>query len=110
VSGRDHDKLADAGLTVEHASVVAAPIISEFPYALECRVSHVVEIGAYRLVVGEVLESHADENVLNAEGTGVDIEALDPLVYIAGAREYRSLGGKVADAFEAGRELTQNRP
>jgi len=108
VSGRDHNKLAEAGLSVEPSAIVSAPIITEFAYALECRVSQVIEIGSYRLVVGEVLESHADESVLNDDGTAVDIEALDPLVYIAGAREYRGLGDKVADAFKIGRELEMN--
>jgi hypothetical protein len=54
--------------------------------------------------VGEILESHAEESILEAEGDKVDVAALDPLVYIAGSREYRRLGEKVADAFEAGRE------
>ena len=35
----------------------------------------------------------------------VDVAALDPLVYIAGSREYRKLGDKVADAFEIGKAL-----
>ena len=48
----------------------------------------------------------ADEDILvSPDGDVVDMDALDPLVYIAGAREYRRLGGKVADAFSIGQTL-----
>ena len=59
-------------------------------------------MGEYRLVLGEILETHADEDILDADGTGVDVGKLDPLVYIPGAREYRGLTGKVADAYSVG--------
>src|SRR5512136_2168964 len=37
VSGRDHDKFEEAGLTPDRSNLVNAPIVREFPYALECR-------------------------------------------------------------------------
>lgn len=104
VSGRDRDKFADTGWTLEPAAVVEAPLVAECPYALECRVTREVDAGEYVLVVGEIVETHADESVLGEDGK-VDVAALDPLVYIPGAREYRRLGEKVADAFAAGRAL-----
>lgn len=109
-SGRHTDKFAAADLTLEPSAVVEAPLIAEFPYNLECRVTHEVPIGAYRVILGEIVEVHADESVLaDASGT-VDIASLDPLVYIAGAREYRRLGEKVADAFSCGRSLGTRPP
>jgi len=105
VSGRDHDKFAETGLTLAPSSAVSSPMIAECPYNMECRVTHEVEIGEYVLVIGEVVETHADESVLDETGTRVDIEALDPLVYIAGLREYRALGRKVADAFYVGKTI-----
>jgi hypothetical protein len=32
----------------------------------------------------------------------VDVEALNPLAYIPGVREYRGLGPKLADAYKVG--------
>lgn len=104
VSGRDRDKFTESGWALEPADVVGAPMIAECPYNLECRVTHEVEVGEYALVVGEVVESHADVSILDEEGR-VDVSLLDPLVYIAGSREYRRLGGKVADAFSAGKGI-----
>jgi len=107
VSGRDRDKFADTGLTLAASSVVGSPMIDECPYNMECRLTHQIEIGEYVFVIGEVVQTHADESVLDESGRRVDIEALDPLVYIAGSREYRGLGERVADAFSIGRTLAQ---
>lgn len=108
-SGRDHDKFAESGWTLEPATLVSAPLIAECPYHLECRVTQEVEIGEYVLVLAEIVETHAEESVLDETGLKVDIEKLDPLVYIAGSREYRALGAKVADAFSAGKTLADGR-
>jgi len=104
-SGRTRDKFADTGWTLEPAALTAAPIIAECPYNLECRVTHEIDIGEYVLVVGQVLQSHAVEEILDDTGEKVDVVALDPLVYIPGSREYRRLGEKVADAFAAGKVI-----
>jgi flavin reductase (DIM6/NTAB) family NADH-FMN oxidoreductase RutF len=104
VSGRAHDKLATAGLTLAPSAAVEAPIIEECPFNLECRVTAEHPVGSYRVILGEIVEAHAEESILvDGEGTLVDVEKLDPLVYIAGTREYRRLGEKVADAFSVGR-------
>ena len=105
VSGRQHDKVAETGLTLAPGAVVNTPIVEECPYNLECRVTHEVPIGEYVLVVGEIVESHADQDVLDATGEKVDVTALDPLVYIPGLREYRGLTPKLADAFELGKSI-----
>ncbi len=109
-SGRDVDKAAAAGLTLVPGAVVATPLVAECPYNLECRVTHEVDIGHYVLVVGEIVESHADEDILDTSGTKVDAGLLDPLVYIAGSREYRSLGPVVAEAFSIGRTIGAREP
>jgi flavin reductase (DIM6/NTAB) family NADH-FMN oxidoreductase RutF len=104
-SGRAADKFVDAGLTLTASSLVTSPMIAECPYNLECRVTGQSEIGEYVLVLGEIVESHAEERVLRAGTDIVEMDALDPLTYIAGAREYRALGPKVADAYSVGKSL-----
>jgi flavin reductase (DIM6/NTAB) family NADH-FMN oxidoreductase RutF len=105
VSGRNHDKFAEAGLTREPAAIVSAPLIAECPYNLECRVTDSVEIGEYVVVIGEILESHAEESILDSTGEKVDVGSLDPLVYVPGSREYRRITDKLADAYTVGKAL-----
>ncbi|MBN1193205.1 MAG: flavin reductase family protein [Coriobacteriia bacterium] len=109
VSGREHDKFAESGWTLEPSLLVEAPRIAECPYQLECRVVHELDLGEHVLLVGEVVESHADPAVLDATGEKVDVELLDPLVYIAGSREYRRLGEKIADAYVIGHTIGENK-
>ena len=104
-SGRAHDKFAECGWTLEAASVVSAPIIAECPYNLECRVTTEVEVGEYVIVIGEILEAHAEESILDDAGANVDVARLDPLIYIPGTREYRRIGEKVADAYSVGKTM-----
>lgn len=103
--GRDVDKWAASGWTLEPSAVVEAPRIAQCPYQLECRVTHEIELGSHVLLIAEVVEAHADESMLDATGEKVDVALLDPLVYIAGSREYRRLGEKVADAYSVGRTI-----
>jgi len=103
-SGHSADKFAATGLRLVPSAVVPTPIIEQCPFNIECRISGEHEVGSYRVIFGEIVETHADEAIL-AEDDAVDIAALDPLVYIPGLREYHRLGGKVADAYTVGREL-----
>jgi flavin reductase (DIM6/NTAB) family NADH-FMN oxidoreductase RutF len=106
VSGAGIDKFAAAGLTPAPASIVSAPLVAECPFNLECRVVGVHEMGEYRLVLGEIVETHADEDVLTLDGK-VDIGLLDPLLYVPGTQEYRGVGPKVADAYTVGVPLRE---
>lgn len=105
-SGKNVNKFERCGLTLHASSIVDAPFITECPYNIECRLVREVEVGSYSIVFGEIVEVHADEDVLvSPDSDIVDIDRLDPLVYIAGAREYRRLGEKVSDAFAIGKTL-----
>jgi len=104
--GRSVDKFAAAGLTLAPSSEVATPIIAECPYNIECRVTSEVPVGSYVVVLGEIVETHAEERVLRQGTDLVEVDALDPLVYCAGVREYRAIGPKVADAYAVGRQIT----
>lgn len=103
-TGRQTDKFATTGLTLVAGSAVEGAIIRECPFNLECALVNEVDVGSYVVVFGEILETHADEDVLDDAGEVIDLEALDPLVYCAGVREYRHVGPKVADAYEVGKK------
>lgn len=105
-SGGGAEKWAAAGLTPAKASAVAAPIVAECPMVLECKVTGVHEVGAYHVMFGEIVAVQADEEIVTAEGN-VDVEALDPITYVPGLREYRALGRKLADAYTVGKPLKE---
>ncbi len=89
VSGRDHDKFAERGLTAVAGTRVTAPVVGECPLALECRVSQVLELGTHHLFLADILAVQAAEVLLDAEGR-LDLERFGMLAYVHG--HYYELG------------------
>ncbi len=102
LSGKDADKFAAAGLTPLRGEHVNAPYVDEFPLALECLVRHTHALGVHTQFVGEILEVHADESVLDAAGN-IDPVKLAPLCFSPADGSYYALGEFVGKAFSIGR-------
>jgi flavin reductase (DIM6/NTAB) family NADH-FMN oxidoreductase RutF len=108
-SGRDLDKLSQAGLTTIRANKVDAPVIQEFPLVIECRLIHQHEIGLHTLFVGAILDVAADPAILGPQG-GLTLDLLSPLLFSAAERAYYTCGPRLGDAFRIGRDLTRLDP
>jgi len=104
VSGKDTDKFAATGLTPVKSDVVDAPYISEFPFNLDCRLLHVVEVGLHIQFIGEIIDIKADESMLNEKGT-LDIEKVKPFFFAPEARTYYGTGENIGKAFSIGKEI-----
>jgi flavin reductase (DIM6/NTAB) family NADH-FMN oxidoreductase RutF len=105
VSGKTHDKFKEAGLTPEKSGRVNAPLVAEFPYALECKLLQMVELGLHTMFIGEIVGLVADDGVLS-EKRIPDIEKVRPLVFGSfGTMSYYGIGRKIAAAFSVGNEL-----
>jgi len=103
-SGHDLDKLETVGLHTEKAAVVSVPLIAESPLSVECKLTLELPLGDYRLLIGEIVEIHVAAESQREDGS-MDVELLDPLVYLGGIREYWSLGKKQATAYKDGLSL-----
>jgi flavin reductase (DIM6/NTAB) family NADH-FMN oxidoreductase RutF len=106
VSGEeDPDKAGTCGLTLVPSRKIASPIISECPINFECTLWKEIDVGTVYLFLGEVVETHVDESVLDERGRIVT-EKLDPLVFLPNS-EYRRLGPLVSKAFSVGKKLSR---
>jgi len=85
VSRRKVDKFAVSGLTPVRSTLINAPYIEEFPFALECKLIHQIEIGLHAQFIGEMLDIKADEEVLDEKG-GLNIEKVKPFIHFQGGR------------------------
>lgn len=103
-SGYHEDKPATCGFNFQPAEQVSVPLLMESPLNLECRLVKEIEIGDYRLLLGEILQVHAVDAAFSEDGT-IDTRSFDPLVYLGGIREYWNLGDKQADAYKDGMQL-----
>jgi flavin reductase (DIM6/NTAB) family NADH-FMN oxidoreductase RutF len=98
VSGRNADKFAKTGLTAVRSEVVDAPYIAEFPYALECEVTHTLDLGRHILFIGEVKGTIVDDGTPDMWGGNV-------ISWNAATRAYFTQGETVATAFESGKKF-----
>ena len=91
ISGRKIDKFKEFGLTPISAKIVKAPLIKECAVHLECKVTHIFNIGSHDVFIGEILCVQADETVL--KGKKLDYEKIKPLGYLS--PNYAGLGKKL---------------
>ena len=80
VSGREVDKFAMTGLTASPAEMVKAPLITEAPVNIECRVTEIIHLGVHDLFLAEVIWIHCATEVLNDDGI-LDLKALGGIMY-----------------------------
>jgi flavin reductase (DIM6/NTAB) family NADH-FMN oxidoreductase RutF len=99
-SGKDVDKFERAGLTPVPSENVHAPIVGEFPFALECRLVKSPVVGLHTVFIGEVVDIQAEERVLGENGLP-DIVKVDPIVYATGNSTYFAVGQRLMKAFTA---------
>ena len=69
-SGREMDKLAATGLTVEPAKEIAAPVIAQSPLALECRVKQIIPLDVEERLLDETGKLHLEKAGLMAYSHG----------------------------------------
>jgi len=103
VSGRDHDKFAEAGLTAVRSDLVDAPYVDEFPLVLECKVVAVHELGLHTQFIGEVIDAKIDDSVLQ-EGH-VDLTKLRPILWSMDPSSYFGIGELVGKAWTIGKTI-----
>ena len=98
------DKFARSGLTAFKSEKVDAPVIAEFPITLECRAVEIKsgKFGFY--VMGEIVGTLADEDVLDEKGRVVP-EKLSAFVFDQMRHGYYAVGEKLGQAWDIGREL-----
>ena len=91
-SGRDIDKFSETKLTPEQADKVEAPLIRECPVNLECILKDRIPLGAHDLFLGEIVQVHIDQDILEENGK-IDFTKADPFVFNVG--EYWSINKKI---------------
>ena len=84
---KDVNEFTKAGFTMEHATLIAPPMVKESKVKLECRVTEIkalgAEGGAGNLVFAEILRLHISDDILDAEGK-IDQRKLDLVARLGG--------------------------
>jgi flavin reductase (DIM6/NTAB) family NADH-FMN oxidoreductase RutF len=98
------DKFERSGLTAVKSANVDAPVVTEFPLTLECKVVECQNTVYGFRVLGEIVNVLADENVLDEKGK-VDPTKLNAFVFDQFQNGYYAIGEKVGQAWNSGADL-----
>ena len=101
----DPQKMLKTGWTAVKSESVNAPVFTDFPMTLECRIKQKIdesEEGYY--IVAEGVDTLVDENYLTEEGKP-DIQKMGLITYEPVSHSYVALGEKVGNAFSDGKKL-----
>jgi len=96
---------ADFKAILDESAEVAPPIIDECPYNMECEVVGEHELGEWVMILGRIVETHADADKVGEQDGKLDMSRVNPLIYFAVVREYWEPGRKLGDGFSAGRQV-----
>jgi flavin reductase (DIM6/NTAB) family NADH-FMN oxidoreductase RutF len=101
VSGSKKDK--SSLFTVSYGVLEAAPLISECPVSMACRLQETVALPTNTLFIGEIVEAFSDERFLK---DGVpDLEAIRPFALTMPDNRYWALGACAGRAWGIGKSL-----
>ncbi len=89
LSGRDGNKFEKAGLRLQRASAVRAPLLADSPVSLECRVKQVLPLGSHDMFLAEIVAVDVARELLDEKGR-FRLEDARLIAYMHGT--YYSLG------------------
>ena len=98
------DKFERTGFHAVRSAHVNAPVIEEFPVAMECELAEIVKTESMYCVVGRIVSTSVDEVVLDEKGK-VDPAKLNALAFDQFRHGYYAVGEKVGMAWNAGKDL-----
>ena len=102
---KDERKIEKTGWTIEKAEKVNAPIFTDFPMTLECRIKEKIDEspeGYY--IVAEIVNILVDEDYLAEDGKP-DVEKMQLITYDPIHYGYIELGKTIGKAFSDGKAL-----
>ena len=102
---KDPQKMQKAGWTAVKAENVDAPVFTDFPMTMECRILRKIdesEEGCY--IVAEIVNILVDEKFLGEDGKP-DVSKMRLITYEPVSHGYVALGERVGNAFADGKKL-----
>ena len=103
----DPEKMKRTGWTAVKAENVNAPVFSDFPMTLECRILRKIdETDEGYYMVAEIVNVLVDESYLAEDGKP-DVEKMGLITYEPVHHGYVELGKRVGNAFSDGKMLKQ---
>lgn len=99
-----NDKFERTGYHATKSDKVNAPVIEEFPLTMECELAEIINTETVFGIVGKIVNVKAEADVLDEKGK-VDVTKLHAVMFDQFRNGYYATGEKVAQAWNAGKDL-----
>ena len=104
VSGKDTDKVANCKFNIFYGKLTTAPLITECPVNLECRVLHILNLGSHEMVIGQIEEVHVTDICLT-DGKP-DVTKIKPFLWAMGQKDqYMEFGKSIGVSHDIGKQI-----
>lgn len=100
------DKFERSGLHAVPSERVDAPVVTEFPLTIECRVVDMKTTDGTMRAVGEIVNVMVEDTALDERGR-VDPLKLNAFLFDAFQSGYYAIGEKVGQAWKSGAEMVK---
>lgn len=101
----DPEKMLKTGWTCVKSENINAPVFTNFPMTLECRIKQKIDESAEGYyIVAEIVNILVDENYLAEDGKP-DVEKMQLITFDPVYHGYIALGERVGNAFSDGKQL-----
>lgn len=90
-TGKKVDKFKECGFTKERASKIDAPLISECPISIECKVTDIIPLGSHDMFLADIVAVNVEKSLL--EGDKLCINRAHLCAFAHG--EYYKLGERI---------------
>ena len=100
------DKFERSGLHAVPSERVDAPVVTEFPLTIECRVVDMKTMDGTMRAVGEIVNVMVEDTALDERGR-VDPLKLNAFLFDAFQSGYYAIGEKVGQAWKSGAEMVK---
>lgn len=100
------DKFERSGLHAVPSERVDAPVVTEFPLTIECRVVDMKTTDGTMRAVGEIVNVMVEDTALDERGR-VDPLKLNAFLFDAFQSGYYAIGEKVGQAWKSGAEISK---
>lgn len=101
VSGRKTDKAVL--FDVFYGELQTAPMISQCPVCMECRLDRILDFPRHQIFIGELVQTYVQESVIS-EGS-IDLAKIKPLLFDMNTKKYYALGASLGDCWGTGKRL-----
>lgn len=102
-ANKEKDKFKKSGLTFEKSTLVDAPIINEFPVAIECEFIEYQKDNNGIGVIGKVIRTSVDEE--HFDNDKVNVDSLEAIAFDPYTLGYYKVSGRVGNAYKDGLQL-----